>query len=402
MIKETMTKEERILAAINLEPYDRVPVAPLLNFEYSFRHKGKAVADAYNPLLTDEGFQATLDLFDEVGGWDGIPLNFSLPLTPKAVPLLAAFYAGPMKYPASDPRLNVEASPQFEEKEIMKAEDYDEITNLGWQGFIDKNYARFIPGSTDSSISIPEEARTAQAKVLTDRYISYRDTWQKRGVPVMAGYLLTDPQMLLSLLRTITQFTLDIHRRPEKVKAALDTMIGDFISDPIESMLLAGPPSPTKIPGIMISCERGSASYYNLDMFEQFVWPYIKEEVEAWWAAGYVTTLHFDTDWRRNLPYLLELPRKSCICELDSTTDIFKAKEILGDHMCIMGDVPPALSAYGTPEEMQAYCQKLIDVVGKDTGFILSTGCAVPPDTKYENFKMMIDTAKNYPPPRSN
>ena len=31
MIKETMTREERILAAINLEPYDRVPVSPLLS-----------------------------------------------------------------------------------------------------------------------------------------------------------------------------------------------------------------------------------------------------------------------------------------------------------------------------------------------------------------------------------
>jgi hypothetical protein len=401
MIKETMTKEERILAAINLEPYDRVPVSPLLNFEYSFRHKGGTVADAYNPLLVEEGFQATLDLFDEVGGWDAIGLNFSMPITPKALFLLGAFYAGPMKYPTADSRLNVEASPQFEEREIMKAEDYDEIANLGWQGFVEKYYTRFIPGLTESVSLLPEGTQAAQAKILTDRYIRFRDTWHKRGVPVTAGYLLTDPQMLLSLLRSITQFTLDVHRRPEKVKAALDAMIDDFIRDPIESMRLAGPPSPTKIPGIMISCERGSASYYNLAIFEQFVWPYIKKEVEAWWEAGYVTTLHFDTDWTKNLPYLLELPRKSCIVELDSTTDIFKAKEILKDHMCIMGDVPPAISSHGTTEEMETYCKKLIDIVGKDTGFILSTGCAVPPDTKFENFKAMIDTAKNHPPPRS-
>jgi len=108
--------------------------------------------------------------------------------------------------------------------------------------------------------------------------------------------------------------------------------------------------------------------------------------------------MHFDQDWTLNLPYLTELPRKMCVVELDSTTDIFKAKEILKDHMCIAGDVPASLSSIGTPEDMEAYCRKLIDIVGKDTGFILSSGCTVPADAKFENFKMMIDTAKNYLP----
>ena len=35
-------------------------------------------------------------------------------------------------------------------------------------------------------------------------------------------------------------------------------------------------------------------------------------------------------------------------------------------------------SSLGTPAEMEAYCKKLIDVVGKDSGFILSTGCTCP------------------------
>jgi len=64
----------------------------------------------------------------------------------------------------------------------------------------------------------------------------------------------------------------------------------------------------------------------------------------------------------------------------------------------IAGDVPAGLSAYGTLEEMEEYCKKLIDIVGKETGFILSSGCTVPADCRFENFKIMIDTAKNYYP----
>ncbi len=127
----------------------------------------------------------------------------------------------------------------------------------------------------------------------------------------------------------------------------------------------------------------------------------MKKMTEAFAAEGLITVLHFDQDWTLNLPYLVDLPKKMCVCELDSTTDIFKAKEILKDHMCIAGDVPAALSSLGTTEEMEEYCKKLIDIVGKGTGFILSSGCTVPADCKYENFKMMIDTAKNYLPSNS-
>jgi uroporphyrinogen-III decarboxylase len=174
----------------------------------------------------------------------------------------------------------------------------------------------------------------------------------------------------------------------------MDAVVDEFIAEAIEATRLTG------IPGVMLILERGGGFYYPLKIFERFEFPYMKKMVEAFAAQGLLTVLHFDQDWTINLPYLRELPKKMCICELDSTTDIFKAKEILKDHMCIMGDVPASLTSIGTPEEMEAYCKKLIDVVGKDTGFILSSGCTVPADARFENFKAMIDTAKNYLPAR--
>ena len=52
----------------------------------------------------------------------------------------------------------------------------------------------------------------------------------------------------------------------------------------------------------------------------------------------------------------------------------------------------------GTPKEVEAYCRKLIDVVGEGGGFILSTGCTCPVECRMENFRAMIDTAKTYYP----
>jgi len=60
--------------------------------------------------------------------------------------------------------------------------------------------------------------------------------------------------------------------------------------------------------------------------------------------------------------------------------------------------VPAALTSLGTPEEVEDYCKKVIDVVGKDGGFILSTGCTLPADRVFDNLKAMVDTARSYWP----
>jgi uroporphyrinogen-III decarboxylase len=83
-----------------------------------------------------------------------------------------------------------------------------------------------------------------------------------------------------------------------------------------------------------------------------------------------------------------------CPVELDSSTDIFKAKEILGGHICIKGDVPAPLMAPGRPDEVTEYCRKVIERVGKGGGLVLSTGYARPVDAKFENVKALIEAAK--------
>ena len=79
-------------------------------------------------------------------------------------------------------------------------------------------------------------------------------------------------------------------------------------------------------------------------------------------------------------------------CEL---TDVFRAKEIIGDRMCIQGGVPPTILQAGTPEEVDAYCKKLIEVVGKDGGLILGPGSASD-YARPENVKAMVEAARKY------
>ncbi|MDP2919648.1 MAG: uroporphyrinogen decarboxylase family protein [Dehalococcoidia bacterium] len=380
-----MNFEERLRTAINLEVPDRTPVVPLI-YQFALKHKGRPIVPLAggNPADWHKIIQAIEDTFDDLGGYDAI-------------------YAAGVTWPISSWRINSapgnkyvspgergiqkDFSVQYEEREVMTLEDYDKIANVGWNEFL----REYIPRVSGISI---EQLDTVE-KTLLNIYKKDAEKWRVRGIPVMSGALLISCEMTLSLVRSLPKFMLDIHRHRDRVKAALEAMTPDFIQNTFTDVKESG------IPFVTFSLERGSGAYFNLKTFEELFFPELKKQVEAFAREGIISVLHMDTDWTLNLPYLKELPRGMCICELDSTSDIFKAKEILKNHMCIMGDVPASLLSLGNKEEVIAYCERLIDVVGKDGGYILSTGCECPPDARFENVVAMIDTAREHPVPRS-
>jgi hypothetical protein len=79
-------------------------------------------------------------------------------------------------------------------------------------------------------------------------------------------------------------------------------------------------------------------------MWRRFVWRYFSRVVHEVVDSGLIAVLHLDSDWTRELPHFRELPRGRCILALDGTTDIFEAKSVLGDHLCVMGDVPATMT----------------------------------------------------------
>jgi uroporphyrinogen-III decarboxylase len=76
--------------------------------------------------------------------------------------------------------------------------------------------------------------------------------------------------------------------------------------------------------------------------------------------------------------------------------DLFRAKDILGQITCLRGNVPPSLLNTGTPEEVDACCRKLIEVVGKGGGFILDGGIGVPDEARPENVAAMFAAPQKY------
>lgn len=386
MATDTLTtRMARVQSAIGLEKGDRAPVSLMMDYKFPCRYKGITQGEYFRNR--NLGTKALREVFDELGGWDTIQAAGN---TTRDQDMLEA----PMKIKVPGKDIPEDDVIQWEEMEILTEKEYDTIIKYGWKRFISEFYPRFR-GWDPAEYHDRIETRAARELAGMKENIRY---WVNKGTPVFGGGDVFTPLMMLSCCRSMVKFTMDLYRIPDEVQAVMDAMVPDLIDMSIQSAKATGISPPTGLLTKLLVLERGGAFIYPLKIFERFELPYMKKMVNAFVAEGITPILHFDSDWTLNMPYLRELPRGKCFCQLDSRTNIFKAKEALRDHMCIMGDVPPSLLSLGTPQEVEAYCQKLIDVVGEGSGFILGVGCTVPVDAKFDNLKAMIDTAKTHRP----
>ncbi|MCF0141787.1 MAG: hypothetical protein HUJ75_00250 [Parasporobacterium sp.] len=191
----------------------------------------------------------------------------------------------------------------------------------------------------------------------------------------------------LSMIRSMQEFTFDLYDEGDKIKAIIEK----FQAADVENTI--GQAKATGVQKIGIFAMRSSSTFVSPALFEEFAWPALKGMIEAFHAAGFVSVLHADANWLPMMKYFTELPKGSVHIELDGDTDIFETYEILKGWQSIRGDVPATMFAYGTPDQVSEYCEKLIQM-GMQGGFMLSSGCEVPMNAKVECVKAMMDSVR--------
>jgi hypothetical protein len=194
--------------------------------------------------------------------------------------------------------------------------------------------------------------------------------------------------LISDFLRGMRGTMIDMYRRPDKLIQACEILL----PRQIEAMSAA---ASSKSSGrVFMPLHRGADGFMSLRQFETFYWPTLKRLILAMVEKGLTPCPFFEGDYTTRLDYLLELPRGRVLCHFDST-DMSKAKQILGDHLCIMGNVPSSLLQIGTTQEVEDYCRNLIDVAGKGGGFIMTHRSSID-EANPANIKAMIDFTKEY------
>ncbi|MHB8869005.1 MAG: uroporphyrinogen decarboxylase family protein [Thermoleophilia bacterium] len=360
----------RINKAIRFEPVDRIPVIYMaLAFSplYTGMPLSKYVVDG------DAALDANLDAVDTLGGFDGFN-SFPGWIVPYE---LTALWLSRIALPGVE--LPENTLWQVREAEVMTLDDYDFILDHGWPAFVEG----FLPRVIDmENFQRYDEWYATGLAAATDRA-------RGRGYPSVAVGGTTIPFEALCGGRSMPEFFADLYRRPEKVKAVMDVILPHMIELGLASAM------PSYAPGLWVGGWRSASALVAPKIWDSLVFPYLHQIVEAMAAAGLISVLHLDHNWNRDLARLLELPERSCVLNPDGMIDVRVAKEVLGDHMAIMGDVPATLFAAGTPEDVHTYVRDLVRDVGP-TGLILCPGCDAPINTKPENMEAFVAAAHEF------
>ncbi len=362
-----MTNEERLQKTIRLEKVDKILSGPSIE-QFAAVYAGITQKDYLDPVKAEAAREQT---FEGLGGWD---IMVSPVLLGGAKPFTLKTLLPGKELPDNTPN-------QIIEEEVMLLEDYDYVIQNGLNAFMERLMQRMNPGLP------PKEERDRQAEEQSQMAKAIRDKWQARGITFLSGGCTgigSHPFETFSFHRSLAKFSMDLRRTQDKVKAAVQACVPDIIAN------LKKAADDTGCRRVLFTNSRGSSTFINNKTFEDIVLPSWLEIVDALDKADIDVAFHCDSDWTRFLPYFKEFPRGRCILQLDGATDIYKAKEILNGHMAIQGDVPASLLTLGTPEQVYDYCKQIIEAIGKDGGFILSSGCSTPFDSKFENVRAML------------
>jgi len=189
-------------------------------------------------------------------------------------------------------------------------------------------------------------------------------------------------------LRGTKGLAMDMFRQPERLLDYMENTVPESIERAVAWADMTG------IPIIFIPLHRGADGFMSEEQFHTFYWPYLRRVLIGEIEEGLVPLLFAEGGYNTRLEIIKDLPKGKVIWLFDQT-DMTRAKEVLGDYACIMGNISTSLLVTGTPDEVKVRCKKLIETAGKGGGYILSPG-ATADDSKVQNIQAMMAAAKEY------
>ncbi|MBN2240548.1 MAG: hypothetical protein JW712_12310 [Dehalococcoidales bacterium] len=210
------------------------------------------------------------------------------------------------------------------------------------------------------------------------------------GFPTFVGGMAQAPyDTIADSLRGTRGVTMDMYRQPEKLLEATEAIVERGVRSAVQMTDMA------RSPIVLIPMHKGDVSFMSISQFEKFYWPTFRKLLLGLVEEGCVPWMVIDGEYdEARMEIISDLPQSSVVWNMEKT-DMFKAKEILGDAACITGNVTAAQLYTYSPQDVKDYCRKLIEVCGKGGGYILSLGSG-PDKCDPACLKAIIDSAQEY------
>lgn len=254
-----------------------------------------------------------------------------------------------------------------------------------WSGWM--NFGFFASPEMKETLNLAMKA----GEEINEWWASQAQYWEEitaKGYPLaFAGWDWPPFDIIGDTVRGTHKILADMRRRPEKLHDALEIATQIFIE---YGSAAAGAP----IPFAWVWVHKATREFMSDAQFKEFYWPYLRKGLIALVEKGVIPLVYWEADFESRLEHIVDVPPGKIVYHL-SATNYEKAKDVLGGTTALMGNVPNVMMLSGTPDDVRAYCKKLIDVAGKDGGLIMDTALMLD-EAKPENLKAMIDFTREY------
>ncbi|MCI0512957.1 uroporphyrinogen-III decarboxylase-like protein [candidate division KSB1 bacterium] len=350
---EPMTARERILAAFNRQPLDRIPTDIW------------ATNEVWDKLRQYFGASADILASLHIDGIDSVNAIYTGPALPVMPVGESIDYWGmryrEVQYPAGNYMEQVYYP-------LAEARSYLDLEKYQWPQTTWFDYSQLAAAAI--------QARKRRA--------------------VMCGYMA--PFYFHNKLRGLEQSLIDPLEDPEFTHAILQK-ISDFFYEHHRQMFAA---APGLIDVAQVTDDYGSQTgpLISLDIFRRFYRPHLQRFIDLCREFGIKVFHHDDGSMRLFLPDLVAMGIE-ILNPLQWTCpgmDLLELKRDFGDKLCFHGGVDnQQILPFGTPAEVRAEVRRCIDALASDgTGYILAPCHNIQAVTPIENIMAMYDEAWHY------
>jgi hypothetical protein len=350
----------RIVKAMQLEEPDRVPLIPPEEGYWVGPYAGYTVADVtYDYSLLAKSWEKVFTDFPE---WDAAYAPYCVWSGPMFE------FAGITQFTLAGKEGADQKMHQWNQVSCMSEDEYDELITDPYKFLLEKILPRRC-----RELDKPYPRNAIAFGKSFEEFLSWLGYWGAKGaewkdtfgMPVLAGGFTEAPiDFLMDHLRGFKELSLDLIKLPkETIQQACEALL------PLMIKWATTGTQPALFPPIFIPLH--FAPFLSPRYFKEFYWPTFKKLIDSLTGLGYDVIIYCESDWTPHLEYLQELPKGKVVVEFE-TVDMKKAKKLLGDTACLMGNLPYELLVYGTKEKIEDYTKKLIDEAAPGGGFIMS------------------------------
>lgn len=133
-----------------------------------------------------------------------------------------------------------------------------------------------------------------------------------------------------------------------------------------------------------------AAGLLSPDLAEEFSMPYVRQIIQQVNRENFVICYHNCGNAVGDMTDLLQ-DLNADIFHFGNAVNIRKMVPCFPADKIIMGNVNPVLFRTGKPEDIRKDVQRIYDECGRFENFMISTGCDVPANAKWENINAYFD-----------